>query len=64
MATLAVTRRPDLTDRQWVVLAPLRSAPSTGRPPKWEKRQVIDGIRWQAHGDAQGRIDWTVSVDS
>ncbi|WP_433724808.1 IS5 family transposase [Actinoplanes sp. CA-051413] len=106
MATLAVTRRHDLTDRQWAVLAPLLpAASSTGRPPKWEKRQLIDGIRWririgapwrdvpaeyapwptiyglfrrwqrdgtwerilsalQAAGDAQGRIDWTVSVDS
>ncbi|WP_199714827.1 IS5 family transposase, partial [Micromonospora radicis] len=76
-----------------------------GRPPKWEKRQLIDGIRWririgspwrdipveygpwqtlyglfrrwqrdgtwdkilaasQAAGDAQGRITWTISVDS
>ena len=105
MATLAVTRRHDLTDRQWAVLAPLLPAASNGRPPKWEKRQLIDGIRWririgapwrdvpaeyapwptiyglfrrwqrdgtwdrilsalQAQGDAQGRIDWTVSVDS
>ena len=106
MATLAVTRRHDLTDRQWAVLAPLLPAMSgMGRPPKWEKRQLIDGIRWririgapwrdvpaeyapwptiyglfrrwqrdgtwdrilsalQAQGDAQGRIDWTVSVDS
>jgi len=106
VATLAVTRRHDLTDRQWAVLAPLLPAVSSmGRPPKWEKRQLIDGIRWririgapwrdvpaeyapwptiyglfrrwqrdgtwdrilsalQAQGDAQGRIDWTVSVDS
>ncbi|WP_067495723.1 IS5 family transposase [Actinoplanes sp. TFC3] len=106
MATLAVTRRHDLTDAQWAVLAPLLPAPSTrGRPPKWTRRQLIDGIRWririgapwrdvpaeyapwptiyglfrrwqrdgtwekilsalQARGDAQGRIDWTVSVDS
>ncbi len=106
MATLAVTRRHDLTDRQWAVLAPLLPAVSSrGRPPKWEKRQLIDGIRWririgapwrdvpaeyapwptiyglfrrwqrdgtwdrilaalQAQGDAQGRIDWVVSVDS
>ena len=106
MATLAVTRRHDLTDAQWAALAPLLpAASSTGRPPKWEKRQLIDGIRWririgapwrdvpaeyapwptiyglfrrwqrdgtwdrilsalQAQGDAEGRIDWTVSVDS
>ena len=106
MATLAVTRRHDLTDAQWAALAPLLPAPSIrGRPPKWTRRQLIDGIRWririgspwrdvpaeyapwptiyglfrrwqrdgtwdrilsalQAKGDAQGRIDWTVSVDS
>ncbi|AEV86897.1 transposase [Actinoplanes sp. SE50] len=106
MATLAVTRRHDLTDRQWAVLAPLLPAASTtGRPPKWDKRQLIDGIRWrirmgtpwrdvpavyppwqtvyglfrrwqrdgtwdrilaalQAAADTNGRIIWTVSVDS
>ncbi|MFI6243180.1 IS5 family transposase [Micromonospora sp. NPDC050795] len=106
MATLAVTRRHDLTDAQWQRLAALLPAASVkGRPPKWEKRQLIDGIRWririgspwrdvpaeygpwqtlyglfrrwqrdgtwdkilatsQATGDAQGRIGWTISVDS
>ncbi|MEH0971456.1 transposase [Micromonospora sp. CPCC 205546] len=101
-----LTRRHDLTDGQWAALAPLLpAAPRTGRPPKWEKRQLIDGIRrririgapwrdvpaehapwptvhglfrrWQrdgtwdkilsalqAAGDAQGRIGWTMSVDS
>jgi transposase len=48
VATLAVTRRHDLTDRQWAVLAPLLPAVSSaGRPPKWERRQLIDGIRWR-----------------
>ncbi|MGW3607253.1 IS5 family transposase [Micromonospora sp. NPDC005161] len=48
MASVAVRRRHDLTDRQWAVLAPLLPAASTtGRPPKWEKRQLIDGIRWR-----------------
>ncbi|MFE9657409.1 IS5 family transposase [Micromonospora sp. NPDC006431] len=43
-----MTRRHDLTDRQRAVLAPLLpAAPRTGRPPKWEKRQLIDGIRWR-----------------
>ncbi len=106
MATLAVTRRHDLTDAQWQRLAALLPAASAkGRPPKWQKRQLIDGIRWririgspwrdvpaeygpwqtlyglfrrwqrdgtwdkilaasQATGDAEGRITWTVSVDS
>jgi transposase len=48
VATLAVTRRFDLTDVQWAVLEPLLPARRpTGRPPKWSKRQLIDGIRWR-----------------
>lgn len=48
MATLAVTRRHDLTDAQWAALAPLLPAPPVrGRPPKWTRRQLIDGIRWR-----------------
>ncbi|WP_162561500.1 transposase, partial [Salinispora mooreana] len=46
MATLAVTRRHDLTDAQWQQLAVLLPAASVkGRPPKWDKRQLINGIR-------------------
>lgn len=48
MATIAVTRRHDLTDAQWAALAPLLPAPTVrGRPPKWTRRQLIDGIRWR-----------------
>jgi transposase len=48
VATLAVTRRHDLTDAQWAALAPLLpAAPARGRPPKWTRRQLIDGIRWR-----------------
>ncbi|MEW2386697.1 IS5 family transposase [Micromonospora sp. NPDC047707] len=48
MATIAVTRRFDLTDAQWAVLEPLLSkGKKPGRPPKWSKRQLIDGIRWR-----------------
>ena len=49
MATLAVTGRADLTDAQWAaVLEPLLPASrGPGRPPKWTKRQLIDGIRWR-----------------
>jgi len=106
VATLAVTRRHDLTDAQWAALAPLLpAAPARGRPPKWTRRQLIDGIRWririgspwrdvpaeyapwqtvyglfrrwqrdgtwarilaaaQTVADADGRIDWDVSIDS
>ena len=48
MATIAVTRRFDLTDAQWAVLQPLLpKGKKPGRPPKWSKRQLIDGIRWR-----------------
>jgi transposase len=49
VATLAVSRRADLTDAQWAGLEPLLPrGRKPGRPPKWTKRQLIDGIRWRA----------------
>jgi len=49
LATIAVTRRFDLTDAQWARLEPLLPKPTkSGRPSKWTKRQLIDGIRWRA----------------
>jgi transposase len=48
VATLAVTGRADLSDAQWAVLEPLLPRGTrSGRPPKWTKRQLIDGIRWR-----------------
>lgn len=50
MTTIAVTGRFDLTDAQWAILEPLLPKPKPtkpGRPPKWTKRQLIDGIRWR-----------------
>ncbi len=48
MATIPAARRFDLTDGQWAVLAPLLPVGRCrGRPPKWSKRQLIDGIRWR-----------------
>lgn len=48
MATIPVTRRHDLTDAQWAALVPLLPrGKRPGRPPKWSKRQLIDGIRWR-----------------
>ncbi|TWJ21158.1 putative transposase of IS4/5 family DUF4096 [Micromonospora endolithica] len=47
VASIAVTRRHDLTDAQWAVLAPLLpGAKRPGRPSQWSKRQLIGGIRW------------------
>jgi transposase len=46
--TLTVAGRHDLTDTQWAVLeALLPKAKKTGRPPRWTKRQLVDGIRWR-----------------
>jgi transposase len=48
--TVPVSARADLTDQQWAVLEPLlpkAKGPRTGRPPKWTKRQLINGIRWR-----------------
>ncbi|WP_067723605.1 IS5 family transposase [Nocardia yamanashiensis] len=48
MASVAVTRRSDLTDAQWARLEPLLPrGKKAGRPPKWSRRQLIDGIRWR-----------------
>jgi transposase len=52
--TVPVTRRFDLTDTQWAALEavlvrvrrPVLGGRS-GRPPKWSRRQLIDGIRWR-----------------
>ena len=43
-----MTRRFDLSDAQWAKLEPLLpKGKKPGRPPKWSKRQLIDGIRWR-----------------
>ena len=56
MDTLAVTRRFDLTDAQWAVLEPLLPVgKKPGRPPKWTRRQLIDGIRWRVRAGTPWR---------
>jgi transposase len=46
--TIPVTGRADLTDEQWAVLEPLLpKGTRPGRPPKWSRRRLIDGIRWR-----------------
>lgn len=45
-----------MTDGQWAVLEPLLPKPGKrGRPPKWTKRQLIDGIRWRVRTGAPWR---------
>ena len=56
MPSVAVAGRADLTDVQWARLAPLLPCVSKiGRPPKWPKRQLIDGIRWRIRVGAPWR---------
>jgi transposase len=48
VATLAVTRRFDLSDAQWQRLEPLLPVgKGPGRPSRWTKRQLVYGIRWR-----------------
>jgi transposase len=54
--TIAVTRRFDLTDAQWARLEPLLpQAIKPGRPSRWSRRQLIDGIRWRVRVGAPWR---------
>ncbi len=56
MDTIAVTRRFDLSDAAWARLEPLLpKAKKSGRPSKWSKRQLIDGIRWRVRVGAPWR---------
>jgi transposase len=56
VARVPVTRRFDLTDIQWAVLQSLLpTGKKPGRPPKWSKRQLIDGIRWRVRVGAPWR---------
>ncbi|WP_328466083.1 IS5 family transposase [Actinoplanes sp. NBC_00393] len=56
MPRVAAARRHDLTDAQWAALEPVLPAESgRGRPPKWTKRQIIDGIRWRVRAGTPWR---------
>ncbi|MEU0521942.1 IS5 family transposase [Streptosporangium sp. NPDC006007] len=51
-----MTRRHDLTDAQWAALEPhLPAASGKERPPKWGRRQLINGIRWRIRTGAPWR---------
>src|SRR5437762_12563960 len=48
--------RGDLTSEQWARLEPLLpKGKKSGRPPKWSKRQLINGIRWRTRTGAPWR---------
>ena len=37
----------DLTDAEWQILEPLvPAAKAGGRPPKWTRRAILDGVSW------------------
>ena len=55
MPTVPASGRADLGDAQWAVLEPLLPAGTRGRPPKWTKRQLINGIRWRVRAGAPWR---------
>ncbi|MCM6779094.1 IS5 family transposase [Nocardia sp. CDC159] len=51
-----MTCRADLTDAQWARLEPLLPCPKRpGRPSRWTRRQIIDGIRWRIRVGAPWR---------
>ena len=56
MPTVPACGRADLTDAQWAVLEPqLPRGKKPGRPRKWTRRQLIDGIRWRTRAGAPWR---------
>ena len=56
MPTVPVTGRADLSDAQWKVLEPLLPCGmKPGRPRKYARRQLIDGIRWRVRTGAPWR---------
>ena len=36
-----------LTDKEWEIIEPLLPQKKRTRPPKWSKREIIDGILYQ-----------------
>jgi transposase len=56
VGTVPAGARHDLTDAQWELLEPLLPAVSgRGRPPKWSRRQLIDGVRWRSRAGTPWR---------
>ncbi|WP_433275050.1 IS5 family transposase [Pseudonocardia xinjiangensis] len=56
MTRVSSGARKDLTGKQWRVVEPLLpTASGRGRPRKWSRRQLIDGIRWRTRVGAPWR---------
>ncbi len=56
MPTVPAAGRHDLANCEWSALEPLLPAgKKAGRPPKWARRQLIDGIRWRIRAGAPWR---------
>jgi transposase len=36
-----------LTDKEWEIIEPLLPTKKQTRPPKWSKRQILDGVFYQ-----------------
>jgi transposase len=36
-----------LSDKEWEIIAPLLPKKKQTRPPKWTKRQILDGVFYQ-----------------
>jgi transposase len=54
--TLPAAGRHDLADDEWCVLKSLLpEGKRPGRPPKWGRRQLIDGIRWRIRAGSPWR---------
>jgi len=47
----------DLSDAEWAILEPLVPAPKPGgRPTKWTRRQILDGIFYVVRSGCQWRL--------
>jgi transposase len=56
VASVVVAARFALTDAQWAVLEPLLSVGKRpGRPRRWSRRPLVDGIRWRVRTGAPWR---------
>ena len=36
-----------LTDEEWVIIEPLLPKKKRTKPPKWTKREILDGVLYQ-----------------